>query len=178
MALNECKKCHQPAPKWAMNCPHCSAKQQPVRAKDIVIGLLVIAGAITLYSLGATESSTATSTEITENAVATTATQPTDSQCMKDINCWFEHTMPAASYPCQEAIEKQAKYEVKWDDSFMSLAFTQAAWSNQEEGVIVLMGDKVKFQNGYGAFQNMRYTCTWSPATETVLDVAVEPGRI
>lgn len=180
MALNECSNCHQPTPKWAGSCPHCGAKQQPIKAKQIAIGIFIAAGAATLYTQGSSESPPPGNAGSVEQALSSSTKEASvisDQECIKDINCWFERTMPEAAYPCQEAIEKVASYEVKWDDSFLSLAFTKAAWSIQEEGVIILMGDKVKFQNGHGAFQNMRYACTWSPANDAVIDIAVEPGR-
>jgi hypothetical protein len=55
------------------------------------------------------------------------------------------------------------------------LKFDRAAWADKAKGTIIYTGDKVKFQNGFGAWQHMIYHCEFDPATKSIVDVEVAP---
>lgn len=43
---------------------------------------------------------------------------------------------------------------------------------------MTVIGDRVKFQNGFGAWAPMIYECDIDPASERILDVRVSQGRL
>ncbi len=50
--------------------------------------------------------------------------------------------------------------------------------SDESETAFLMLGDSVKFQNGFGAWQNMTYICKFESATESVDEVVVSAGRL
>ena len=40
------------------------------------------------------------------------------------------------------------------------------------------MGDKIMLQNGFGAWQNYVYVCTFDTQKEEVVDLRLGPGRL
>ena len=61
---------------------------------------------------------------------------------------------------CQRVLERNAKYEVKWESRWQN--FT-SYWTDQQEhlsqGNFVLVDTKVKLQNGFGAFVSGQARC-------------------
>lgn len=64
------------------------------------------------------------------------------------------------------------------DRRLVGVKFSHYRWKDAENGIVTVIGDKIKFQNGFGAWSNMIYECDVNPATEAVLDVRVSDGRI
>jgi hypothetical protein len=79
---------------------------------------------------------------------------------------------------CAPEIERQAQYDVKWTDGFLRLKFEGYRWLDQAKHSITYVGDRVMFQNGFGAWSPMIYECDLSGDGKTVLAVRVEPGRL
>jgi predicted nucleic acid-binding Zn-ribbon protein len=94
--------------------------------------------------------------------------------CQTDIKCIGEKYESSIFSPCSRLIERYAKYQFKWD----GIRFSRYAWGNNEKTTIKYSGDAVQFQNGFGAWQNMIYSCSYDPAANKVTDVAVTPGRL
>jgi hypothetical protein len=76
---------------------------------------------------------------------------------------------------CETAVEALAKYQAEWQDGWLDMKFPVAKCHDASTGAVLLIGDKVKFQNGFGAWQWMRYSCIWDPAARRVLDAAAIP---
>ncbi len=89
-----------------------------------------------------------------------------------------ERHLITASIECDGAIERFAKYDVEWTDGLLESKFSRAIWSDKEAGHVKYVGDKIKFQNGFGAWQNHIYTCYLDTNTRQVLNVEVFPGRL
>ena len=51
-------------------------------------------------------------------------------------------------------------------------------WKNEDRGILTYIGDKIRFQNGFGAWQDMIYECDYDPSTKSAMDVRVRPGRL
>lgn len=67
-----------------------------------------------------------------------------------------------ASIFCKDEIEKLARYKFEWTDGWSELKFNQYNKSRTfGPGIIRVYGDKIKFQNGFGAFQSMTYQCDY-----------------
>ncbi|MBX8575642.1 hypothetical protein [Pseudomonas cichorii] len=101
-----------------------------------------------------------------------------DEKCRLDINCWGEKHFVAASVFCKTPIEKMAQYDFKWTDGMLEPKFTRQKWADKDRGVITYFGDKIQFQNGFGAFQNHMYSCDYNTLTEQVVKVNAHPGRL
>lgn len=101
-----------------------------------------------------------------------------ESACSKDLSCWGEkHSISAAVY-CEKYVEKLAQYSHEWTDGILEPKFSHYRWKNIDKGVVTYIGDKIKFQNGFGAWQNYVYECDFDPAAETILDVRAQAGRL
>lgn len=51
-------------------------------------------------------------------------------------------------------------------------------WLDEKAGTLTYIGDKIQFQNGFGAWQTHIYECDYNPATESALSVSARPGRL
>lgn len=97
--------------------------------------------------------------------------------CRRKALCWGEKNLAKASVYCASSIVKLAKYDHKWTDSWYKHKFYMMAWKDQKAGIITYGGDRLKFQNGFGAYQNYMYKCDYDTARELVVDVQIAPGK-
>ncbi|HAU77755.1 MAG TPA: hypothetical protein DCW88_20195 [Agrobacterium sp.] len=95
-----------------------------------------------------------------------------DIACRTDIQCWGEQGWAAATARCPDEIEKLAKWDFEWTDSWSETKLSHYRWKSQKQGLVTYIGDKLKMQNGFGAWKHVRYTCDFDPVTKTVLDVS------
>lgn len=101
-----------------------------------------------------------------------------DAACRKDLKCLAERVLPEASVVCDDLIERMAKYQFEWTGGFLEPVFSRYRWRDMPKGEITFIGDRIKFQNGFGAWQNMVYQCDYDAETGAILDVRVEGGRL
>lgn len=106
-----------------------------------------------------------------------------DAECRNDLHCWAEKGTVAASVYCKDQVAKLANYSMKWTDAWYETKFSHYRWSRKDQtgrGIVTYLGDKAQFQNGFGAFQNVIYTCDMIPDDKdhTIYDVSVTPGRL
>ncbi len=90
-----------------------------------------------------------------------------DLSCRQDIQCWDERHIAGATAVCQDLIERTAQYDYEWTDGLLEHKFQSWRWDNQTEGTIAYTGDLVKFQNVFGAWQRVTYSCYYDPKRET-----------
>ena len=74
-----------------------------------------------------------------------------------------------AASSCQRAVEQLAKYSFEWTDGWSEMKFPGYLTRTSGDYVVVLTGDKVKFQNGFGAWQNQKYGCAYNAKTKKVV---------
>jgi len=98
--------------------------------------------------------------------------------CRLDLSCWAEQNMGMALNRCKKAIQKAALYDFEWIDGFAESKFNRILWVDEEKGVIKYMGDKLKMQNAFGAWSNMRYACDLDIANKVVLGIELEQGHL
>ena len=101
-----------------------------------------------------------------------------DRLCKTDLECWGEKHALSATFASQKIIEKHAKYQFEWTDGWLGVKMSRFRWKNKSRQTLTYFGDQIKFQNGFGAWQNMTYQCDYDPINEKVLDVRVYPGRL
>jgi hypothetical protein len=98
--------------------------------------------------------------------------------CRKSLQCWGDRHTVAAGVYCDDYVERLAKYSAKWTDGWLEPKFSQFRWKDQKRGIITFVGDKIQFQNGFGAWQNHVYECDFQPDGNRVLNVRASPGRL
>ncbi len=108
-------------------------------------------------------------------AVADKAAKEAD--CRQDITCWGEEAHTYGTRDCTNLVERMAKFDYEWTDGILEPKFSHFRWANQEDGTVTLIGDRIKFQNGFGAWTHMTYECDFNPSSKEVLDIRVRQGR-
>lgn len=93
--------------------------------------------------------------------------------CRNDIKCWGEEAWPGATVRCPSAVESLAQWDYEWTDSWSEVKFDRYRWKDQKAGVVTFYGDKIKMQNGFGAWKHVSYSCDYDPISEKVLNAAV-----
>ncbi len=182
MAMTECKECKKDVSTSAKVCPHCGIKNPGIKAGEVVKGFLVIFFIIIGVSMCSDDESTPTTNISTQTKAAPQKTPEQiaaeELACKQDLQCWGEKHSIAASVRCDSYVEKLAKYSFEWTDGMLEPKFSHFRWKNKDQAIVTYIGDKIKFQNGFGAWQNSIYECDYDTATESVLDVRAEAGRM
>lgn len=96
--------------------------------------------------------------------------------CRADADCFRRTHALDAAIACQGAVADRARFSLEWmdGDSAALASFPVVAVADLATGGLLLTGDRVRFQNGFGAMERMRYACEWSEAGGVVA-VTVEP---
>lgn len=47
-----------------------------------------------------------------------------------------------------------------------------------DAGIVTYLGDRIQFQNGYGAYLNHSYACDFDTESEHVVNATAAPGRL
>jgi len=76
---------------------------------------------------------------------------------------------------CEPEVEKLAKYNYEWFDRWYETKFPSYVTNVYTPGVLIVVGDKIKFQNGFGSWQIMEYRCEYDTQNKKVLDVSAQP---
>ena len=87
--------------------------------------------------------------------------------CRNNLQCWGDTHHLRATFACQPLVEDAALYTYEWTDGFLGSKFERFQWADRGAGTLRYGGDSVRFQNAFGAWQNMTYWCEYDPATET-----------
>ncbi|MEQ9464275.1 MAG: hypothetical protein RJQ10_11500 [Haliea sp.] len=86
------------------------------------------------------------------------------------------HLVDANTY-CKRPVERLAQYDFEWTDGWLTLKFRHYIQS-ERPGTFIYIGDSIKLQNGFGAWQPHIYACEYRPSTKTVVEVSASPGRL
>jgi hypothetical protein len=105
--------------------------------------------------------------------------------CQRDLQCAAWMYGIQAQWACAEAVEKAAKWQVEWTNRWYERRFPTIAWndkviggkrfSGQAVGELLLSGDRIKAQNGFGAWQHARYACSYFPLSGSAYVEAFAP---
>lgn len=101
-----------------------------------------------------------------------------EANCKNDLKCWGDKHSIKASFACRPYVERLGKYQFEWTDGWLEPKFSLFNWKNKGEAQITYFGDKIKFQNGFGAWQFATYACDYDPIADVVLNVDATPGRL
>ena len=100
-----------------------------------------------------------------------------EQNCDKDLDCIGKKKIVVANAYCSMAVEQLAKYQSEWTDGFAEQKFPYYRWGSRT-GVVTYYGGAIKFQNGFGAWQNMVYECDFDIRRDQPVDVRAEAGRL
>jgi hypothetical protein len=180
MALGNCKECKKEVSTKADRCPHCGIKNPTTKAKDVLVGLLalVFIGFVVSKCSGS-DSKTADRATATKTSAETERERAEkNAQCKSDLQCWGDRAIVGAGVYCKDAVERLAKYSVRWTDGTFETKFSRFRWLDKNKGLLTMVGDKAQFQNGFGAYQNVTYECDFEPEKHIVIAVRAEPGKL
>ncbi|MEX2630043.1 MAG: hypothetical protein WD341_08905 [Tistlia sp.] len=101
-----------------------------------------------------------------------------EATCRADLQCWGDKHSYKATVACEPAVERLAQYTSRWVDGFLETKFSHFRWLDKEHGTVTYLGDRIEYQNGFGAWQAHVYECDYHPEAEAVLTVRTQPGRL
>ena len=96
-------------------------------------------------------------------------------ECMRSDNpeCYISKHK-RGDYMCAKAVEGSARYEFKWTDGITEPKFSSLSWFDKDRKLVTLYGDRAQAQNGFGAFKNIQYSCTYNADTGEVLSTNLQ----
>ncbi len=176
MALIKCGDCGAEISKKAKVCIKCGAPNKKyIDPKEVFIALITIFVIVFLWNIFSDSSKEVKSSDKTsiDTVVAVKPVCATD-----DLKCLADDGMFGAAIYCLDDIEKQARYSIKWTNGIIEPVFSRMRWLNKEKGQITYIGDKLQFQNKFGAFENVVYECDLEKDNKTVIATRVRAGRL
>jgi RNA polymerase subunit RPABC4/transcription elongation factor Spt4 len=163
MALTTCRECGGSVSSSAGACPHCGAPVlKPARNW---IKALIVVGALVVIAQCVSSPGTPTKPK---------GQRMSDSDCMRDLQCWSDKHKVNAAVRCTRAIERQLRFGHEWTDGVMNPRFPRIGWKNPTEGHMTFFGDQLRVQNAFGAMQKAEYACVYNPTTDTALQAVIE----
>ncbi|GAB1830073.1 zinc ribbon domain-containing protein [Achromobacter xylosoxidans] len=173
MALITCKECGKEVSDKAKTCASCGAPVKisipKKKAHPLLIGVVTLG--IVYFVLGGDKGDA--------SKPGASASKTEASSCdATDLTCLGNAGVVSAGVYCAREVEKLAKHDFKWTDSFLESKFDRFRWKDKKSGVITYIGDKAQFQNGFGAFTTVTYECDLAKDNKTVLAVRAKEGRL
>ena len=104
--------------------------------------------------------------------------QEEEARCNADLQCLGDKKSIEAKFKCVPYVERLAKNNFEWVDKWYEFKFSRFRWKDQKNLVITYIGDKIKYQNGFGAWVMSVYECDYNVSTQTVMDVRASAGRL
>ncbi|HEC2616202.1 TPA: hypothetical protein R2K51_002869 [Raoultella ornithinolytica] len=96
-----------------------------------------------------------------------------EAKCLDDAHC-YASKHKAGDYICKVAVENSAQYQFKWTDGITEPKFSSYSWYDKDKKIVTLYGHRAQAQNGFGAFKNIDYSCTFNADTGEVLSTKLQ----
>lgn len=96
-----------------------------------------------------------------------------EAKCLDDAEC-YSSKHHRGDYICKVAVERSAQYQFKWTDGVIEPKFSSYSWYDKDKKLVTLYGHRAQAQNGFGAFKNIQYSCTFNADTGEVLSVNLQ----
>ena len=106
------------------------------------------------------------------------AAKAEEAKCAADLQCTANKKMINASFKCAPLIERLAENNFEWTDKWYEPKLSHFRWKDRTAQVVTYSGDKIKFQNGFGAWVLSKYECDYNVALDAALDVRASAGRL
>jgi hypothetical protein len=104
-----------------------------------------------------------------EAAAAAVSKAEEDAACRTELQCWGEKHILAASSRCRSHIERLARFDFEWTNSWIEPGLSRFRWQDKAAGSLFYMGDSIKLQNGFGAWIRHIYTRIYPLTTSGIL---------
>lgn len=101
-----------------------------------------------------------------------------EAACRQDLQCWGDRHAAMAGFRCASEVERLAAYSHQWTDGILESKFPRFMWKDREAGILTYMGDRIQFQNGFGAWVNHSYFCDFDPRRESVVSATATEGLL
>lgn len=180
-----CKECGRHIPKYAAMCHHCGAKFSHGIKKILTLCAVMIAlsGALWVsYKSYTVKKNAAVARQAAideKERIETEKRQAKESElCKTNIQCWGKKHRLDATFASEKMIERMAKYQYEWTVNMFRDRLIRFKWRNKPDLTVTYIGDKIKFQNAFGAWQNMIYYVDYDPINKKVLDIRLQNGRL
>ena len=98
--------------------------------------------------------------------------------CRQSLQCWGDKHLIAAGVYCQNDIENLGQYAHEWTDAWHEKKMERWNWLDEEAGTLTYFGDKITFQNAFGASVPHWYFCEFDPQSNGVISVGADAGRL
>jgi RNA polymerase subunit RPABC4/transcription elongation factor Spt4 len=177
MAQVKCKECKTKFLSTETKCPECGGEKSTsggLSSVEMVMVVLMAFGCIAAkehWNAGHEQ-------RVAEEAAQEAAKAAEEvAACKTNLQCWGDKFGVASDIACGPAVERLAKYSFRWTTGTLDTKFPSFKWLDRPSGYLTYIGDRVEFQNGFGAYQNMIYTCDYDPIGKRVINVSVKPGR-
>ena len=145
-------------------------------AEKVVRGLTIFFVCVTAFEIASAKRTPQPPAQAITPAVEQVS-QPVRMPCEHNLKCWSEKNWAVAAAFCQEKVERLALHDYKWDGGWLEKKFPLAVWSSESNGTLLYAGDNLAFQNGFGAWNHVKYYCEYDPYTQGVLRVGADEGR-
>lgn len=96
-----------------------------------------------------------------------------EAKCLDDAHC-YASKHKTGDYICKVAVENSAQYQFKWTDGITEPKFSSYNWYDKDKKLVTLYGHRAQAQNGFGAFKNIEYSCTFNADTGEVLSTNLQ----
>lgn len=169
MALVKCKECKKEVSDKAKQCPHCGVKEPGVTAKQkaggCLVALIIFAGIVYYFASSDSDNKTTNTNPV--------ACAKNDGECI--ANFMMKNADLIVS--CKTNIQKLSKYDYEWTDGIMTPMFSRYLL-DEKNNQMTLVGDELKFTNGFNAKVPMTYHCIVNIDSETVANAKITQGRL
>jgi hypothetical protein len=107
------------------------------------------------------------------NAMFRSEPPPVASEFVASESVPVDSDLGDAIAPCKQAIERQARYQARWEGGWARAEFTKIGRAGPGAQYVAYGGDQLSLQNGFGAWEKMSYVCIWNPDAKTVVQAEV-----
>lgn len=179
MALIECYECGREVSSEAEACPHCGAKprkleipiNKPINPMKIFVGVVVGFFVLLFLISNISPNKEPSNSEQVSDSIAK---ENKDAECLLDLKCAGDKFTAESNAYCRGLLEDNAASIAKWDfkigeGGFFDFLFDKFRWADSSHQQIIYIGNKAKFQNGFGAWQRVGYSCSFDVATKRPL---------
>lgn len=190
MGIGACSACGGKVSDRAETCPHCGEpKPREVLSSTlrgtlrlaalILVGWLVYQSGFFSDGAGPTAASTAETVAAPPQSKEKAASDASKGSCAAaDLDCLANERFADASVACRRPIQGLAKYNYEWTDGWFTPRFSQYEVKDKVQKIVAYYGDKIKFQNGFGAWSIYTYECDFDLGSGKVIDVEANPGQL
>lgn len=95
--------------------------------------------------------------------------------CGSDLDCFSASVGPNATKKCKIAVQRAARYSVRWSDDVGVQLFSVDRWIDQARGIVELSGDRMRMNNSLGFYERQRYSCSYDALNDNATVITISP---